>query len=50
LIQCQVIADATATNERFEVDITAKALSIILLVFQAELGVQDEFVQWALVM
>ena len=49
LIQRQVIADAAATNERFEVDITAIALSIILLAFQAELCMQDEFTQWSLV-
>ena len=49
MIQCQVIADATAANERFQVDITAIALSIILLALQAELCMQDDFIQWALV-
>ena len=49
MIQSKVTADAAATDERFEVDSAAIALSVILLVFQAELRVQHEFIQWALI-
>ena len=49
LVQRQVIADAASANERFEVNVTAITLAVILLVFQAELHVQQKFAQRALV-